>query len=66
MKFTSAGKNSIRLVIAGKTAQNPSQYRQELQIVNIRAASTSGAFEPKALASKIKDLSCCMGMAPMM
>jgi hypothetical protein len=33
----------MRRVIAGNTAQNPSQYRHELQIVNMREASASGA-----------------------
>jgi hypothetical protein len=41
----------MRRVIAGKTAQNPSQYRQALQIVSIRAASTSGAGDASVAAS---------------
>src|SRR6478735_216504 len=52
----SAWPNSSRRVIAGKTAQKPSQYRHALQICSWRAASPSST--PR-LASRLSASSDC-------
>src|SRR4030095_14233293 len=68
----SALPNSSRRVMAGKTAQNPSQYRQALQICRARPTSASftvitrigmtGPPPPREEASRVNASSVCMVM----
>src|SRR5206468_12894034 len=58
---TSPTPNASRRVIAGKTAQNVSQYRHALQICIWRATSASGPLPAASeAASRASSSSCCI------